>query len=404
MDDERQAPTMTDGGAGEAGTAVLPGGVRLTYQDTGCGPPVVLVNNFQMLRNGWDPVVTDLARRHRVVTYDLRNQGDSHPGDAQVHFADHVTDIEMLLDRLDIDTAYLVGTSISTLLVAEFALARPERVAGLVLACPAFSPTGRFRRELVSSSWLAIVEQGGAGALFDHTYPLIFSDRMVNTGGRTRYRVARQFFLARFPTESLRANLRAALEPDDSPERLATITCPILLVLGDGDFLWSGSMAEQACAMFADCRSLTLPGTGHLPYLDDPDGFGSAVSRFVAECRTRATAPAVTPTDEPDRCRDPHGRTDVDHREHLAGELQAMVEGTVGGRLPLDEPGNRQASLWSLGLTSVGFIALLSAIEQRFGITWALDEPVEAFASFDALVDHVLANTGTLPFDREAPR
>jgi 3-oxoadipate enol-lactonase len=393
------APAAAPGGRRSpvTGVAELPGGVRLAYQDTGGGPPVVCVNNFQMLRNAWDPLVAELAPCHRVVTYDLRNQGDSHPGVGELRFADHVADLDALLDRLGIGAAYLVGTSISTLLVAELALARPRRVAGLVLACPAFSPTGRFRRELVSRSWLDLLERGGPEALFDHTYPLIFSDGMVHSGGRTRYRLARDFFLARFPVEALRANLRSALEPDDSPERLAAIGCPILLVLGDGDFLWSGSMAKQACRLFPDCRSVTLPGTGHLPYLDDPAGFASAVAGFVAECEGRATRPAAVPTPADGSRRDRDGRMDVDRREHVAGELRALLEEAVGGPVPLDEPGGRQASLWHLGLTSVGFIALLSAVEQRFGISWGLDEPVEAFGSFDALVDHVLANARALP-------
>jgi acyl carrier protein len=82
--------------------------------------------------------------------------------------------------------------------------------------------------------------------------------------------------------------------------------------------------------------------------------------------------------------------TDTVEREALAADLKRMLEDVIGSSLPLDRPGAASASVWQLGLTSAGYLELLVAIEREFAIAWTLDEPAEAFASFDSLVDHVM--------------
>ncbi|MGW0768603.1 hypothetical protein [Streptomyces sp. NPDC002676] len=78
----------------------------------------------------------------------------------------------------------------------------------------------------------------------------------------------------------------------------------------------------------------------------------------------------------------------------VAEQLRGLLENAVGAPLPLDDPAARAASLWNLGLTSAGFIRLLADIEDGFGLAWDLDEPTEAFSSYDALLAHVVDHLG----------
>ncbi|MDL2078748.1 phosphopantetheine-binding protein [Streptomyces sp. GXMU-J15] len=76
----------------------------------------------------------------------------------------------------------------------------------------------------------------------------------------------------------------------------------------------------------------------------------------------------------------------------VAEHLRGLLENAVGAPLPLDDPAARAASLWNLGLTSAGFMRLLAEAEDAFGIEWDLDEPTDAFSSYDALLAHVTAH------------
>ncbi|MYU20828.1 phosphopantetheine-binding protein [Streptomyces sp. SID8352] len=69
----------------------------------------------------------------------------------------------------------------------------------------------------------------------------------------------------------------------------------------------------------------------------------------------------------------------------------------TGEELP-SGPEARTTSLWSLGLTSAGFIQLLAAVEDDFGFEWDLDdESAEAISSFDNLTAYVVAHATRLP-------
>jgi pimeloyl-ACP methyl ester carboxylesterase len=262
----------------------LPGGGELYYEDRGEGPPLLFLNNFYIVSPVWRNFTGLLADRHRLITYDLRNQGASQPGSAAVGFDDHVADVLALLDHLGLEKAYLVSTSISTLIARDFALKYPDRVAGLVMIGPAFSPNGGFRRELISRSWLATLAAGGTKGLFDHIYPLVFPDQTVHAGGATTYLALRDNFMALLSRSSIKENLEASLQVDDDPELLSQLAVRTLVIVGDGDFAWSRSVLDDACARIPHCEGVILPRAGHVPYFEAPEAFQQAVAAFVADC------------------------------------------------------------------------------------------------------------------------
>jgi len=84
--------------------------------------------------------------------------------------------------------------------------------------------------------------------------------------------------------------------------------------------------------------------------------------------------------------------------EHeVAGRLAALLESEVGVRLDLDDAAARAGSLWNIGLTSAGFVRLLTMVEEEFGLEWDLDDSVDAVSTFDNLAAHAARNATRLP-------
>src|SRR5260370_33722593 len=50
-------------------------GIALHYDEMGAGPPLVLIHAFPVGRRMWEAQMTALARRHRVIAYDVRGFG-----------------------------------------------------------------------------------------------------------------------------------------------------------------------------------------------------------------------------------------------------------------------------------------------------------------------------------------
>jgi 3-oxoadipate enol-lactonase len=262
-------------------------GVELYYELRGEGPPLTLINNMFLISPLWRSFTDRLERKRRLLTYDLRNQGASTRREGAISLAEHVTDLERLLDHLEIERTMLLGTSVSTLIARDFALRHPERVSALILVGPTFSAFGSRRRELLAKSWLRMLEAGGPAALFGNLYPQVLGDKAIQEGGAAGYLALKERFLALNSPQQLQSNLAASLSSQDEPGALDEISCPILLLAGDGDFLASRSSLQEMAKGPADATVEILPHAGHIPFFDVPEAFQDAVECFLGEIKDR---------------------------------------------------------------------------------------------------------------------
>jgi pimeloyl-ACP methyl ester carboxylesterase len=47
-------------------------GISLHYEEAGSGSPLLFIHAFPVGRRMWEPQIAALARRHRVIAYDVR--------------------------------------------------------------------------------------------------------------------------------------------------------------------------------------------------------------------------------------------------------------------------------------------------------------------------------------------
>ncbi|MBI4191524.1 MAG: alpha/beta hydrolase [Betaproteobacteria bacterium] len=109
--------------------------VRIYYEEAGCGFPVIFAHEFGDNYETWEPQLCYFARRYRCVTYAARGYPPSDvPEDiAKYSLARVAADIGGLMDQLGVEQAHLVGLSMGSFSVLNFALANPARVRALVI-------------------------------------------------------------------------------------------------------------------------------------------------------------------------------------------------------------------------------------------------------------------------------
>lgn len=265
----------------ETGTVQVSDEIRIAYERRGSGPDIVLVNNFFMDRKSWRSYTAGLASVARLTSYDLRGQGESSPVAGEPVWADHISDLEALFDALGLDQALLVGTSFSTLVCRDFAVAYPERVSGLVLAGPALSPHGAQRLRRITKSWLKTLDTSGLGPLYDQLYPLVSGDLAVETAGPIGFMGRKQNFLGIHTTESLRAGLAVSVKAPLDPGIITRVRQPTLMFVGGDDFSLSSHAVEELEKLLPDVTTVTVPHGGHLAFLEEPEWFQREVVSFV---------------------------------------------------------------------------------------------------------------------------
>jgi pimeloyl-ACP methyl ester carboxylesterase len=116
----------------------------LSGEEAGEGIPVVLLHGLTATRRYVVMGSRALERSgHRVVSYDARGHGRSEPG--EYGYPALADDLLAVLDDRGIDRAVLAGASMGAHTIVRLALDHGDRVAGVVLITPAYTPAGEGR-------------------------------------------------------------------------------------------------------------------------------------------------------------------------------------------------------------------------------------------------------------------
>lgn len=243
----------------------------------GPGRRIVLVHGFTQTLRSWDEVAADLAHRgHEVVRVDLPGHGGS--ADVRLSFVDTAAAIGQAGGP---DGCY-VGYSMGGRLCLRLALDRPEVMESLVLvgaspglADPAERATrrqsdGRLARDLEASGTVEFLDRWLAQPLFETTSP-----RPADLAARRAN-----------PPAGLGYALRELGTGTQEPlwDRLATLSVPALLVVGEHDAKFRALAERMAEAIGENARVAVVDGAGHAVPLDQP----TTCARLIAEAASHA--------------------------------------------------------------------------------------------------------------------
>ena len=117
-------------------SAISADGVRLHYEETGEGDPVLFIHEFAGDHRSWEPQVRSFSRRYRCITYAARGYPPSDvPDDAAAYSQDlAVADAIAVLDAADVTHAHIVGISMGAFCALHLGLRHPDRAISLVIA------------------------------------------------------------------------------------------------------------------------------------------------------------------------------------------------------------------------------------------------------------------------------
>jgi 3-oxoadipate enol-lactonase len=250
----------------------------LGYDERGAGRALVLLHGSPFDRRMWAPQLAGLCDDFRVVAPDLPGYGSSPPRAETMTMRALADAVVELLDALAIDRALVVGLSMGGLVAIELALARPERVEGLVLAATTAAPLGPEEAERRRAA-AAEIDANGMLATTLEMAGRLFGPR-ARRNPPLLAGVLRMMLST--PPAGASAALRGRAEHPDYARLLPGLAVPSLVIAGDAD----GYAPEEITAQLVDslpaAELLMLPGVGHLPNLEEPERFNAALRTFAA--------------------------------------------------------------------------------------------------------------------------
>jgi 3-oxoadipate enol-lactonase len=236
--------------------------VTLHHVAGGAGPPLVLSASLGTTHRLWDPNVTALADRYRVIRYDHPGHGESPVGPRTIEGLARAA--LGLIDELDLGRVTFCGLSLGGMVGMWLGAHAAERLERLVLCCAA-------PRLPPAEQWLeraATVRESGMDAIAETVVGRWFTPRF--TGERTPWRD----MLVSTRPEGYARCCEAIAAMDLRPE-LRAIKVPTTVILGRHDPV----VDEENRDLLGDVGRVVELDAAHLANVEQPDEFVQAVAR-----------------------------------------------------------------------------------------------------------------------------
>jgi pimeloyl-ACP methyl ester carboxylesterase len=260
-------------------------GVSIHYQEKGTGTPLVLLHGYTSSTYSWKDVFEPLAKNFRVIAVDLKGFGLSGKPDGDYTRRAQAILVAHLLDHLNVEKAWLCGSSMGGEVALNVAVANPQRVAGLVLIDSAGVevPGGGS----LTPSYLLVPGLGRVLAAL-----ALRSDKLVREGLEKsfydRSKVTNERVAAYYLPLQTRGGQLAALrartqwplfpvEPD-----LGKIIVPTLILWGAQDALIPVAAGHKLNALIKQSQLVIFDNCGHLPQEELPARTIDEMTRFIA--------------------------------------------------------------------------------------------------------------------------
>jgi 3-oxoadipate enol-lactonase len=259
------------------------GSYRIHYEleGPGDGPAYVLVNGLTQYAELWnayrDALVT---RRFRVATFDLLGQGASDKPTLFINQDDQVAVLALLIEQLGEGPVFLSGISFGGLIALRYAIAHPDRIAGLV-------PMSSFAELspqllLLGNALRTGLILGGTSYLQDLLLPMNLSDAWLGPQLSNLEAVKRQGWLTN-DVYALQNLMESFLDFKPLTPQLASITVPTMILNGEFDFLTPRAVHETLRFNIPDSALVIIPRAYHAFTLEKPALTIDLLCRFAGD-------------------------------------------------------------------------------------------------------------------------
>ena len=265
--------------------AVEIGDVRVHYDQTGRGEPVLLIAGTGARGRTWSlhqvPALVEAG--YRALTLDNRGAGLSGPAKPGLTVDDLVSDAVKVIETVLGQPCRLIGSSMGAYIVQELLLTRPELCRQAVLMA------SRTRPDAFSLAFAA-AERAlfDSGAQVPAEYDAVIRALQNLSPSTLRDTNAVRDWLDVFemsPVERADPGQRAQLDVVIDTDRRAayrSIRVPTLVISFADDLVAPASCGRELAATIPYARYVEIRDAGHNGYLEQPEAVTGAVLDFFA--------------------------------------------------------------------------------------------------------------------------
>lgn len=255
-------------------------GIRLYYEESGDGPPVLLIAGLAANRLSWGQALPALQQRHRCIVLDNRGTGRSDVPPGPYTIDQMADDAAALIEALGIGPIDCVGRSLGSSVLQSLLINHQDSVRRAVLVSAFPSYTELQHRWL--DALLFMRERGldevAAGVI---GMPWVFTARLLADHERA-FQAAQLARANPEPTSAEGFTAQAtAIRAYDSRARLPEVRTPCLVLVGGEDVLTPPAQSIEIASLVPDSKLIVLPRGGHSVTLEYSEDVVAAIEGFL---------------------------------------------------------------------------------------------------------------------------
>ncbi|MBI5352795.1 MAG: alpha/beta hydrolase [Chloroflexi bacterium] len=239
---------------------------------------IILNNGVFMNTTSWVFQLPALTKRYRVLTYDMRGQGQSEHPESEYSLDLHANDLVALMDALKIQKAHLVGTSYGGELNLVMGVRYPERCHTLTIIA-SVSHSDPLMAAMIER-WRLAAQLGEGPKFFRLIYSDVYSENFL---------VNRPDLIPMAEQRYATLDLAAAVRLIESFQRfnitaeLSNIKTPTCIVSAELDLLKPRRYGELLHKTIADSEFHLVPNAGHVVVLEKANEVNTIILGFLAK-------------------------------------------------------------------------------------------------------------------------
>jgi pimeloyl-ACP methyl ester carboxylesterase len=261
-------------------SSILSDGTRIHYEERGSGPPLILLMGLGAPGSLWADHVAAYEQHFRCFMIDNRGAGESDrpPGPYTTRMM--AEDTAQVMQSLGIERARVAGISMGSGIAQELALAHPDLVRSLLLIsswarCDAYTQAvfDHFKkmRALASPADFVQLLQLWIAS------PAYFADNLENLTKDQDTASDGYMPLPAFVSQC------DACSSHNTLDRLASISAPSLLTVGQLDVFTPMRLSAEMHARMPNSELLVFEGRGHIHHWEDLQRFNVQTLEYLLE-------------------------------------------------------------------------------------------------------------------------
>lgn len=236
------------------GVFIAVNGITMYYEEYGEGPALLMLHENGGSVESFNSQINYFSKKYRVIVADGRGQGQTNNTADSLTYELLTEDYNALLEKLDIDSVYVIGVDDGAIVGLMLAMYFPERIKMLAI----------YGARLNTDSTTVI----NASTDLVNVYKQMYTDSVK--AGKVDYK-----------DPLLLTNL-VLHHPEIDEDLLINITAPVLVMGGDRDII----QLEHTVFLFKQLQHAQLsifPGATHYFMSETPMLFNNAVSKFFSK-------------------------------------------------------------------------------------------------------------------------